>query len=92
MKSALLKSTYKSKCKYYRFWRFADRTSYSFLKSVNIIVKLERSIEAVIGVCEGRFFERLAGAMGAAQKVVLEQTPSALAGAAVLHNVIIVHP
>ena len=44
------------------------------------------------GVCEGRFFERLAGEMGAAQKVVLEQTPSALAGAAVLHNVIIVHP
>lgn len=43
------------------------------------------------GVCEGRFFERLGDAMGAAQKVVLEQTPSALAGEAVLHNVIIVH-
>ena len=40
-------------------------------------------------VCEGRFFERLAGAMGAAQKVVLEQTTSAVGGAAVLHNVII---
>jgi hypothetical protein len=33
----------------------------------------------VIGVCEGRFFERLGDAMGAAQKVVLEQTPCALA-------------
>jgi hypothetical protein len=44
-----------------------------------------------LGVCEGRFFEWLAGAMGAAQKVVLEQTPCALAGAAVLHNVIMVH-
>jgi hypothetical protein len=31
-------------------------------------------------------------AMGAAQKVVLEQTPCALAGADVLHNVIMVHP
>jgi hypothetical protein len=40
-------------------------------------------------VCEGRFFERLAGAMEAAQKVVLEQTASALGVAAVLHNVII---
>ena len=40
-------------------------------------------------VCEGRFFERLAGAMEAAQKVVLEQTTSALGVAAVLHNVII---
>jgi hypothetical protein len=30
--------------------------------------------------------------MGAAQKVVLEQTPCAVAGAAVLHNVIIVYP
>jgi hypothetical protein len=59
---------------------------------VNIIDKEKGSIEAVIGVCEGRFFERLAGAMGAAQKVVLEQTPCALAGAAVLHNVIMVHP
>ena len=32
----------------------------------------------MIGVCEGRFFERLGDAMGAAQKVVLEQTPCAL--------------
>ena len=37
-------------------------------------------------VCEGRFFERLGDAMGAAQKVVLEQTASALGGAAVLHK------
>jgi hypothetical protein len=29
-------------------------------------------------VCEGWFFERLGDAMGAAQKVVLEQTTSAL--------------
>ena len=43
-------------------------------------------------VCEGRFFELLGDAMGAAQKVVLEQTPCALGGADVLHNVIIVHP
>jgi hypothetical protein len=43
----------------------------------------------VIGVCEGRFFERLGDAMGAAQKVALEQTPCAVGGAAVLHNVII---
>ena len=43
-------------------------------------------------VCEGRFFERLGDAMGAAQKVVLEQTTSALGVAAFLHNVIIVHP
>lgn len=43
----------------------------------------------MIGVCEGRFFERLGDAMGAAQKVVLEQTPCAVGGAAVLHNVII---
>ena len=42
-------------------------------------------------VCEGRFFELLGDAMGAAQKVVLEQTTSALGVAAVLHNVIIVH-
>jgi len=35
----------------------------------------------MIGVCEGRFFERLGDAMGAAQKVV--------GVAAVLHNVII---
>ncbi|WP_395074423.1 hypothetical protein [Flavobacterium sp.] len=40
-------------------------------------------------VCEGRFFEPLAGAMEAAQKVVLEQTTSAMGVAAVLHNVII---
>ena len=40
-------------------------------------------------VCEGRFFERLGDAMGAAQKVVLEQTTSALGVAAVLHNLII---
>ncbi|WP_034098327.1 hypothetical protein [Flavobacterium psychrophilum] len=40
-------------------------------------------------VCEGRFFERLGDAMGAAQKVVLEQTTSALGVADVLHNVII---
>ena len=46
----------------------------------------------MIGVCEGRFFERLGDAMGAAQKVVMEQTTRALAGAAFLHNVIIVHP
>jgi hypothetical protein len=32
----------------------------------------------VIGVCEGRFFERLGDAMGDAQKVVLEQTPARL--------------
>ena len=36
----------------------------------------------MIGVCEGRFFERLGDAMGAAQKVVLEQTPCALGVAA----------
>ena len=43
----------------------------------------------MIGVCEGRFFERLGDAMGAAKNVVLEQTPCALGVAAVLHNVII---
>jgi hypothetical protein len=37
-------------------------------------------------VCEGRFFEQMGDAMGFAQKVVLEQTTSALAGAAVLHK------
>jgi hypothetical protein len=46
----------------------------------------------VIGVCEGRFFERLGDAMGAAQKVVLAQTPCTLGVAAFLHNVIMVHP
>jgi hypothetical protein len=40
-------------------------------------------------VCEGWFFELLGDAMGAAQKVVLEQTTSALGMVAVLHNVII---
>jgi hypothetical protein len=38
-------------------------------------------------VCEGRFYEQMGDAMGAAQKVVLEQTTSALGVAAVLHNV-----
>ena len=50
--------------------RFKDKTSYG----------------AVSVVCEGRFFERLGDAMGAAQKVVLEPLASALAGAAVLHK------
>jgi hypothetical protein len=40
----------------------------------------------MIGVCEGRFFERLGDAMGAAQKVDLKQTPCALGVAAVLHK------
>jgi hypothetical protein len=37
-------------------------------------------------VCEGRFFEQMGDAMGFAQKVDLEQTTRALAGAAVLHK------
>jgi hypothetical protein len=36
--------------------------------------------------CEGRFFEQMGDATGFAQKVVLEQTKSALTGAAVLHK------
>ena len=59
------------------------------IKFYRLRIKLNRS---VIGVCEGRFFELLGDAMGAARKVVLEQTPCALGVAAVLHNVIIVHP
>jgi hypothetical protein len=52
----------------------------------------DRTTSVVKVVCEGRFFELLGDAMGAAQKVVLEQTTSALGVADVLHNVIIVHP
>ena len=40
----------------------------------------------MIGVCEGRFFERLGDAMGAAKNVVLEPLASALGVAAVLHK------
>ena len=49
-------------------------------------IKKKACYRAVKVVCEGRFFERLGDAMGAAQKVVLEQTTSALGGAAVLHK------
>jgi len=50
----------------------------------------------LIVVCDGRFFGRLSfdcarddKCIWAAQKVALEQTTRAMAGAAVLHNVII---
>ena len=43
----------------------------------------------MIGVCEGRFFFFFFNGRGAAQKVVVEQTPCAFGVAAVLHNVII---
>jgi hypothetical protein len=68
--------------------QFADKTIEMFMRDYCLNFK-ERFFGVLKVVCKGRFFERLGDAMGAAQKVVLEQTTSALGVAAVLHNVII---
>ena len=57
-----------------------------FLRDILLQVYKKAFYGAMKVVCEGRFFERLGDAMEAAQKVVLEQTTSALGVAAVLHK------
>jgi len=56
------------------------------LRDILFVVKKKAWYGAVKVVCEGRFFERPGDATEAAQKVVLEQTTSALGVAAVLHK------
>jgi len=56
------------------------------LREILFRFKINACYGTVTVVCEGRFFERLGDAMGAAQKVVLEQTTGALGVAAVLHK------
>jgi hypothetical protein len=65
-------------CKYYLFNHNVYKTIEIYLLKLIHSFKSILSYEMVLVVCEGRFFEQMGDAMGFAQKIVLEQTTSAL--------------